>query len=58
MVGPTTNPLGFTVDLLLVNLVRLQDEKGWVDTELFMRQVADLQVLKNCDRVKRICALK
>uniref|UniRef100_K1P6G5 Uncharacterized protein n=1 Tax=Magallana gigas TaxID=29159 RepID=K1P6G5_MAGGI len=43
---------------LLVNLMRLQDEKGWVDTELFMRQVADLQVLKNCDRVKRICALK
>lgn len=58
MVGPTTNPLGFTVDPLLVNLVHLQDEKGWVDTELFMRQVADLQVLKNCDRVKRICALK
>lgn len=58
MVGPTTNPLGFTVDPLWVNLMPLQDEEGWVDAELFRRQVADLQVLRNCDRVKRICALK
>lgn len=44
MVGPTTNPLGFTVDPLWVNLMPLQDEEGWVDAELSMAQVADLQV--------------
>lgn len=60
MVGPTTNPLGFTVDplLVIISCMCLQDEEGWVDAELFRRQVADLQVLRNCDRVKRICALK
>lgn len=44
MVDPATNPHGFTVDLLLVDLMCLQDKEGWVDSELFMSWVADLQV--------------
>lgn len=44
MVRPTTKPMDFTLNPLLVDLMLLQDEVGWVDAEPLIAQMADLQV--------------
>lgn len=44
LVRPTSKPLGFTLNPLLVDLMFLQDEVGWVDAEPLIAQMADLQV--------------
>lgn len=44
MVRPTTKPMDFTLNPLLVDLMLLQDEVGWVDAQPLIAQMADLQV--------------